>query len=153
MKVFVWGDASGVNQFIPAYNDSVSGIREGETEEAFLARIRRLAGLPDVAEVKDSAEMPQDRTFRRAWVLSNGAVRVDMPKAREAWRDRLRAMRAPKLNALDIEYQRADEVGDLVGKQGVIQRKRALRDVTQDPRIESASTPEELKNVIPEVLK
>lgn len=97
-------------------------------------------------------DLPKDHTFRDAWKLDGNRVSIDMPKSREIHRGRLREARASKLAALDVEYQRADETGDANRKRDVAARKQALRDVTADPRIEAAKTPEELKAVWPEIL-
>lgn len=80
-------------------------------------------------------------------------ITINMGKAREIQRDRLRAMRVPLLNALDVEYQRADEQGDMVAKAAIAAKKQILRDVTKDPAIDAAETPEELAVVIPDILK
>lgn len=93
-----------------------------------------------------------DRTFRGAWAFNGKKVEVDMGKAREIHKDRLRALRAPKLAELDAEYMKADESGDEQKKAEIASKKQALRDVTKDPRIEKASTAEELNAVRPEVL-
>jgi hypothetical protein len=53
---------------------------------------------------------------------------------------------------LDTAYMRADEVGDQQEKRRIATQKQALRDVTADPRIDAAATPEELKAVIPDAL-
>jgi hypothetical protein len=92
---------------------------------------------------------PVDKTFRAAWALVGEAITVDMPKARTIHRGRLRVMRAPLLAALDVDYQRADERGDAAEKTRIAAEKQALRDVTDDPAIEAARTPEELKAVVP----
>ena len=112
---------------------------------------KRAAGSPQVLSWReiDPKDLPQDRTFRNAWKPD---LTVDMAKARDIWRDKMRRARAPKLAELDIEYQRADEAADVVRKRDVARRKQALRDVTKDPRIEAASTPEALKAVWPEGL-
>lgn len=87
-----------------------------------------------------------DRTFRNAWKDGGGSKpEVDMPKAREIHKERLRRMRAPLLEDLDIEYILADEQGDTSKKKAVAQRKQILRDITLDPEIEAATTPEQLK--------
>lgn len=109
--------------------------------------------LPPTAEnarVIDTAEIPNDRTFRAAW---NPDFSIDMAKAREIQRDRIREMRAPVLVELDIAYQRADEQGDAEAKAAIAARKQVLRDATRDPAIDAAKTPEELKEAIPDVLK
>lgn len=98
------------------------------------------------------AEIPTDRTFRNAWT-DEGSLTVDMKKAREIHRAALRSSRSPKLAALDVEYQRADEVGDARAKALIVQRKNELRAVTDIPEIEAADTPEALKAVWPVCLK
>lgn len=107
----------------------------------------------DFIELADDWQPPDDRTYRDAWVKAAGKVEVDMPKARNIHRDRLRAERAPKLAALDADYLKADEAGDLAAKARITAEKQALRDVTADPGIEAAKTPQELKAVIPSVLR
>lgn len=102
--------------------------------------------------VGDDNEVPADRTFRNAWKPHAGGIEVDMPKAVEIQKDRLRALRAPKLSALDVDYMRALEAGDTAAQASIAQQKRALRDVTADPIITKAKTPEELKAAIPECL-
>ena len=97
--------------------------------------------------------IPKDRTFRDAWKAEAGKVLHDILKCREIHKQRLRQLRAPKLAALDVEYQRADEDGDTAKKRDISAKKKALRDVTADPRIDAAQTPEELLAVIPEALK
>jgi hypothetical protein len=99
--------------------------------------------------------IPQDRYFRNAWcdVSPEPIIDLDMDKARAIHKDRLRARRAPMLAQLDVDYQRADEQGDKKKKRDIAARKQALRDVTDDPAIAAATTPEALKNVIPSALK
>ena len=121
----------------------VINTKESITKEQALARA--LEKLPKDAlnpQVVDS--VPSDRTFRNAWKAGSGCVDHDMGKCRELHRDRLRVARAPKLAALDIQQLRGIDVEA---------QKQELRDVTSDPRIESAKTPEELKAVWPDCLK
>lgn len=94
----------------------------------------------------DIVDEATDRTFRNAW-KDDGSAKpgVDMPKAREIQRDRLRRMRDPLLAQLDLEYLQADEQGDQQRKRLIADRKQALRDVTQHPSIDAATTPDELK--------
>ena len=100
------------------------------------------------------ADIPTDRYFRNAWKpKGDDAVEVDMPRARDIHRDVLRRMRAPLFESADVDYVKADEAGDEPAKQAVREYKQELRDVPQDPRIDAAQTPEELKAVIPDVLK
>ncbi len=93
-----------------------------------------------------------DRTFRNAWMWEGSKIGHDMAKARDIKRAQLRKARRPLLEVLDIDYTRADERGDAEEKERIATRKQALRDVTVDPAIEAAQTPEELKQVWPEIL-
>jgi len=79
-------------------------------------------------------------------------ITVDMTKAREIKRDQLRAERKPLLEQLDVEFMRAQEQGDQAKADEIAAKKQALRDVTADPAIDAATTPDELKAVRPDVL-
>lgn len=98
----------------------------------------------------DASEVPTDRAFRNAW---GHDLKVDMPKARELHREAMRAVRAKRMTALDVDYMRADEAGDVTTKTAIAAKKQALRDVTADPGIDKAKTPEQLKKVWPDVLR
>jgi hypothetical protein len=100
----------------------------------------------------DLTELPTNRVFRAAW-RDNGKIEVDMPAAREIWRNTLRQLREPLLAALDVAYQKADEKGDAEHKVEIAAKKQVLRDVTADAAIEQAQTPEELMAVIPAALR
>ena len=80
-------------------------------------------------------------------------INVNMTKAREIKRDQLRAERKPLLEQLDVEFMRAQEQGDQAKADEIAAKKQALRDVTDDPAIDAATTPEELKAVRPSVLE
>lgn len=126
-----------------------------ESEEEMLARVTpRVVPTGAVNIIVDDAAIPTDRTFRSAFVMGEAGVNVDMVKAREVKRDELRLLRKPLLEAEDAAYMRALEDGastqDLTA---IVTRKQVLRDVTDDPAIEAAETPEELKAVLPDVLK
>jgi hypothetical protein len=82
------------------------------------------AGVP--FQIVDASTIPSDRTFRNAW---KGDLTVDMPKAVEITKDRLRAERAPLLEAQDVAFQRAMETGDSTA--AIVAEKNRLRDVTK----------------------
>lgn len=105
-----------------------------------------------VASFREISEgdIPADRTFRNAWCCgADGKVRPEIARCKAIWREKIRVARAPQIAALDIEYQRADEQANVVRKQEIAARKQALRDAPQDPRIDAAKTPEELKLIQP----
>ncbi len=126
-----------------------------ETEDELVARVMARSVPPDAANVTltEHGDLPPDREFRDAWKHTGSRVEVDMPAAREIHKNRLREMRQPLLAALDIAYQRADEIGDTIAKSAVALRKQKLRDVTADPAIATAKTPEALAQVIPDCLE
>lgn len=135
----------------------VDGVKAvwAETEEDFIARVSAKSIPADAINVQvvDESVIPQDRTFRNAWKVGNGCVEHDLPKCREIHKQRLRELRAPKLAALDVEYMRALEAGDSAKAAEIASKKQALRDVTKDPAIAKAKTPDELKSVLPDVLR
>jgi hypothetical protein len=144
-----------VMQFVTKeiHNGKVTWEREA-TDEAIEAEIARSARIDAVSWRRiEPGDVPQDRHFRGAWKDDGKSVGVDMPKARDIHRDRMRAARAPELAKLDIEYQRADERSDGDAKNIVATRKQALRDVTADPAIEAAKTADELRAVWPSILR
>tara|TARA_R100000388_G_C7157796_1_gene117684 strand:+ start:200 stop:460 length:261 start_codon:yes stop_codon:yes gene_type:complete len=68
---------------------------------------------------------------------------VDMAKAREIHKTRIREARTPKLQELDIEFQKALETG--ASTSDIIAKKQALRDAPADSGITSASDTDALK--------
>ena len=95
----------------------------------------------------DYLDETTDKTFRNAWkdTPGRGKPDVDMPKARELHREKLRNQRANILDALDADYMKADEANDQATKRAIATRKQALRDITIHPEIDAATTPDELK--------
>lgn len=130
---------------------SIVTVAEGKPVDRVLARLP--ADAADIRQLPGDWQPPADRAFRNAWKMDGDKIDIDMERARDIHRDRLRRMRAPKLAELDIEYQRADEAGDNEKKKDIAKRKQALRDVTADPAIELASTPDELRAAIPAAIK
>jgi hypothetical protein len=77
-------------------------------------------------------------------------ITIDMEKARDIHREKMRLVRAPLLTSLDISFQRAlEQNGNTVV---IVAKKQALRDVTSDPAITAAETIDELKAVWPDIL-
>jgi hypothetical protein len=68
---------------------------------------------------------------------------IDMAKAREIHKHKIRLARKPKLEELDIEFQRALETG--ASTTDIVSKKQALRDAPADSAIESASDTDGLK--------
>jgi hypothetical protein len=136
---------------------AVRGLGREETEDEFLRRIAKDAAAIRDREGKiigerewriaDASDIPADRTFRNAWTDANATatVDVDMGKAREIHRQRLRRERQPLLATLDVEFARAMEADDTVLKARIVHRKQQLRDITRHPDIDAATSPEDLR--------
>lgn len=129
------GGVSVIAQVFTTSEDVIKKWKEGQVAKL---------GHDNFVSAEEVNSIPADRTFRGAWTASGSSVSVDMGKARDIHRNRMREARAPKLTALDIEQLRGRDVEAA---------KQVLRDVTSDPAIDSASTPEALKAVWPDVLK
>ena len=69
------------------------------------------------------------------------AIQVNITKAKDITKDRLRAERKPKLEALDIAFQKALESGTDITD--IANKKQLLRDATE--QVNSMTTVEELK--------
>ena len=68
---------------------------------------------------------------------------VNMAKAREIHKNKIRDARAPKLAELDIEFQKALETG--TSTTDIVAKKQALRDAPADSGIAAASDTDALK--------
>ena len=56
--------------------------------------------------------VPSDRHFRGAWTLNGEVISEDMTKAKEIFKDKIREVRSPLLEAEDVVYMKALEAGD-----------------------------------------
>ena len=72
-------------------------------------------------------------------------ININMDKARDIHRDKVRQARKPLLEAKDVAFMRAVEAQDTDTQATVAAEKQALRDATAATAIDAASTPEELK--------
>lgn len=80
--------------------------------------------------IVDMASLPEeDNDFFNAWEQTRGIVTVNLSKAKEITKVRLRAEREPLLAAQDIAFQRALETG--ADTSAIVAEKQRLRDVTQ----------------------
>ena len=70
-------------------------------------------------------------------------ITINLDKAKDITKDRLRAERAPLLQSLDVQFQRALETGENTAE--IVAEKQRLRDITQ--LADAATTPDELKQI------
>ena len=68
---------------------------------------------------------------------------IDMAKAREFHKKKIREARAPKLAELDIEFQKALETG--ADTSAIVAKKQALRDAPAAAGISTAASDSDLK--------
>jgi hypothetical protein len=76
--------------------------------------------------------------------MQGDTIAHNMPKARELHRHLLRHQRAEKLLVLDGAYNGAVANGDTVRAAAIEAKRGELRDLTKDPRIDAATTIDEL---------
>ena len=94
-------------------------------------------------------EVPAERTFREGWEANSdtGVISVNMEKAKDVWRDKIREAREPELAKLDTAFMKAQETG--ADTTAIVAQKQALRDAPAHSDIDAATTPDELKLVQP----
>ena len=89
--------------------------------------------------------VPSDRHFRGAWTLNGKVISEDMTKAKEIFKDKIREVRAPLLDAEDVTYMKALEAGDSDAQAASVTKKNALRNAPAASAISSASNIAALK--------
>ena len=92
-----------------------------------------------------TATVPSDRHFRGAWSLSGKVISEDMTKAKEIFKDKIREVRQPLLDAEDVVYMKALEADDASAKTASVAKKKALRDAPAAKAITDADTIAKLK--------
>ena len=115
-KVIIFSnDNGGVSTCIPTGEISI---------EAVLAK-----DCPAGALIVEASSLPNDDSdFYNAWELSNGAVSVNLTKAKALTKTRLRAEREPLFAAQDVLFQRAQESG--ADTTAIVAEKTRLRNIT-----------------------
>ena len=92
-----------------------------------------------------SITMPSDRHFRNAWKLNGSVMAEDMTAAKVIFKDKIREVRKPLLEAEDVVYMKALEADDASAKTASIAKKKALRDAPAAKAIDDADTIAKLK--------
>ena len=86
-----------------------------------------------------AASVPSDRHFRGAWSLSGSVISEDMDAAKVIFKDKVREVRNPLLDAEDVVYMKALEADDTSAKAASVTKKTALRDAPAASAINAAS--------------
>ena len=83
-------------------------------------------------------DMPHDwiadaklRSLRKAWILQNGCLCIDMNRAKKLMIDQVRNRRNDILRKLDLEFMKAMETMNLSKVQEIGQYKKQLRDLPE----------------------
>jgi len=92
-----------------------------------------------------TATVPSDRQFRGAWSLDGTVISEDMTAAKVIFKDKIREVRKPLLDAEDVVYMKALEADDADAKAASVTKKAALRDAPAASAIDSASNIAALK--------
>ena len=92
-----------------------------------------------------SATVPSDRHFRGAWSLSGKVISEDMDAAKVIFKDKIREVRQPLLEAEDVVYMKALEADDASAKTASVAKKKALSDAPAAQAITDADTIAKLK--------
>jgi len=90
-----------------------------------------------------STTVPADRNFRGAWVLNGTVISEDIDAAKEIFKDKIREVRKPLLEAKDVELMKALETG--ADTTAIAVAKNALRDAPAAASIANASDITSLK--------
>tara|TARA_R100000805_G_scaffold7604_1_gene9116 strand:+ start:130 stop:504 length:375 start_codon:yes stop_codon:yes gene_type:complete len=93
-----------------------------------------------------SATVPSDRHFRNAWKINGSVISEDLDTAKEIFRDKIREVRKPLLEAEDVTYMKAMESDDASAKTASVNKKKKLRDAPANSAIDSANTIAKLKS-------
>jgi len=115
MQVIIFtNDNGGVSVCIPTGELDIEAVKAKDT--------------PSHSIIVDTADLPQaDNDFFNAWELADGVVTVNLDKAKEITKTRLRAEREPLLAAQDVLFQRAQETG--ADTTAIVAEKTRLRDL------------------------
>ena len=116
MQVIIFtNENGGVSVCVPTGELDINAVKTKDT--------------PSHSIIVQDSELPQaDNDFFDAWELANGVVSVNLAKAKEITKKRLRAEREPLLAAQDVLFQRALETGS--DTTAIVAEKQRLRDIT-----------------------
>lgn len=104
----------------------------------------QIKDTPEGSIIVDEETLPLEHDeFFSAWELNGEIVTVNLNKAKDITKNRLRAERTPLLQAQDVAFQRALEEGK--DTTAIVAEKQRLRDITK--LADEATTLEELKDL------
>lgn len=110
-------DTGGVAVCIPTGEIPIEQVQSKDIPAGITSYIVRADTLPE-----------DDNDFFDAWEQTRGVVTVNIEKAKEITKQRLRQQREPLLAAQDVLYMRALELGQ--DTSAIVAEKNRLRDIT-----------------------
>lgn len=110
-------DNGGVSVCIPTGELPIEQVQSRDIPAGVQSYIVAASSLPE-----------DDNDFFDAWEQTKGVVTVNITKAREVTKRRLRAEREPLLAAQDVAFQRALESG--ADTSAIVAEKQRLRNIT-----------------------
>jgi hypothetical protein len=110
-------DNGGVSTCVPTGEINIEAVMTKDVPAGRGARIVNIVDLPN-----------QHNDFYDAWEMDATSVTVNLAKAKEITKKRLRAEREPLLAAQDVAFQRALESG--ADTTAIVAEKQRLRDIT-----------------------
>ena len=72
-------------------------------------------------------------------------ITIDINKAKDVWKEKIRVARKPALEKLDVDYMKALEDADTPAQQAIVTVKQTLRDLPS--QVDTATTVDEIKAV------
>jgi len=132
MKVIIYqNDRGGVAVCYPTGEEPIESVK--------------IKATPTHSIIVNIDHLPETEwDFFDCWEMKDGVnVTVNLEKAKEQTRRRLREERAPLLAALDVEFQRALEIS--ADTQKIVAEKQRLRDLTD--LVDSCKSTEELRKL------
>ena len=88
--------------------------------------------------------VPSTRHFREAWSLNGNVITEDLTTAKEIFKDKIREVRKPLLETLDVTYMKSLETGNESHKAEAVTKKNNLRNAPAATAISNATTIDEL---------
>lgn len=125
-------EAGGVSVCVPTGELDIEQVQAKDIPQGVDSYIVRADTLPEA-----------DNDFFNAWEQNKGVVTVNLAKAKEITKQRLRFERAPLLAAQDVAFQRAMETG--APTNAIVAEKARLRNITQ--LADSCETTAELRAI------
>lgn len=123
-------DNGGVSVCVPTGELDIQAVKAKDT--------------PSTSIIVQDSELPQaDNDFFDAWELSNRTVSVNLTKAKELTKVRLRRERKPLLVAQDVLFQRAQETN--ADTKAIVAEKTRLRNITNG--VDTCTTTEQLREL------